>query len=68
MAKFIQESDLDFSYLHCSGDEDLHPFCCCPRCGHIMVFCSECDTLYSTHSNAIGNARVEANDDVLMVR
>ncbi len=41
----VQEKDLDFTRFGCCGDEDLYPFKC-SACGHIMVFCYECDTLY----------------------
>ena len=43
---FVTELDLDFKHFQCCGDEDLFPFRC-PQCGHIMVFCYECDTLYA---------------------
>src|SRR3954454_3864062 len=46
----VEESDLDFSRFHCCGDEDLYPFGC-PACGRLMVFCYECDTLYSDLSD-----------------
>ena len=42
----VEEKDLDFSQFHCCGDEDLYPFGC-PSCGRPMIFCYECDTLYS---------------------
>jgi predicted RNA-binding Zn-ribbon protein involved in translation (DUF1610 family) len=45
MGRLVEESDLDFSRFRCCGDEDLYPFAC-PRCGRVMVFCYECDTLY----------------------
>jgi hypothetical protein len=37
--------DVDPARFHCCGDEDL-VFLRCPACGHIMVFCYECDTLF----------------------
>ena len=42
----VKEQDLNFSLFHCCGDEDLYPFKC-TECGRMMVFCYECDTLYS---------------------
>lgn len=42
----VEEEDLEFSYFNCCGDEDLYPFGC-PKCQRLMVFCYECDTLYS---------------------
>ena len=42
----VAESDLDFSQFSCCGDEDLYPFQC-SQCHHPMVFCYECETLYS---------------------
>jgi hypothetical protein len=59
----LTDTDVDYLRFHCCGDEDL-VFLRCPACGHIMVFCYECDTLYpdlaqtSTHSR-IGLTRVE---------
>ncbi len=41
----IQESDLDSILFGCCGYTALHPFKC-PLCGHIMVYCRECDTLF----------------------
>lgn len=41
----VEEADLDFRHFRCCGDEDLYPFGC-PECGHLMVFCYECDALY----------------------
>jgi len=41
----VREEDPDFTHFKCCGDEDLYPFRC-SRCGRIMVFCYECDTLY----------------------
>jgi hypothetical protein len=45
MSRFVEEGDLDSRNFHCCGDEDLYPFGC-PRCGRLMVFCYECDTLH----------------------
>ncbi len=45
MSQTVEEADLDFRHFRCCGDEDLYPFGC-PRCGRLMVFCYECDTLY----------------------
>jgi hypothetical protein len=45
MSHPVEESDLDFRHFRCCGDEDLYPFGC-PRCGRLMVFCYECDTLH----------------------
>lgn len=45
MERLVEELDLDFRHFHCCGDEDLYPFGC-PKCGHLMVFCYECDTLH----------------------
>ncbi len=42
---FVTETSLNYDHFHCCGDEDLYPFKC-SQCGHIMVFCYECDTLY----------------------
>ena len=47
---YVEEKDLNFSYFHCCGDEDLYPFKC-SNCNHLMVFCYECGTLYSELSN-----------------
>lgn len=44
-AAVVREEDLDAGQFHCCGDEDLYPYKC-PACGHPMVFCYECDTLY----------------------
>jgi hypothetical protein len=41
----LTDLDVDYTHFHCCGDEDL-VFLRCPRCGHMMVFCYECDTLY----------------------
>jgi hypothetical protein len=46
MSQSVEEADLDFRHFRCCGDEDLYPFGC-PRCGRLMVFCYECDTLHS---------------------
>jgi hypothetical protein len=59
MDKVVEESDLDFAHFHCCGDEDLYPFGC-PACGHLMVFCYECYTLYDNltdlaHQGALVN-------------
>jgi hypothetical protein len=45
MSQIVEEGDLDFRHFRCCGDEDLYPFGC-PRCGRLMVFCYECDTLH----------------------
>ena len=45
MSQNVEENDLDFRRFRCCGDEDLYPFRC-PRCGRLMVFCYECDTLH----------------------
>jgi hypothetical protein len=45
MSQTVEEDDLDFRHFRCCGDEDLYPFGC-PRCGRLMVFCYECDTLH----------------------
>jgi len=45
MSQTVEEGDLDFGRFRCCGDEDLYPFGC-PRCGRLMVFCYECDTLH----------------------
>ena len=45
MSQTVEEHDLDFRHFRCCGDEDLYPFGC-PRCGRLMVFCYECDTLF----------------------
>ena len=45
MSRFVKEGDLDACNFRCCGDEDLYPFGC-PRCGRLMVFCYECDTLH----------------------
>ena len=50
MPEYDREPDLDFSHFHCCGDEDLYPFGC-PQCGHKMVFCYECETLYPDLKN-----------------
>lgn len=50
MRQFVEEADLDFGRFHCCGDEDLYPLAC-PSCARIMVFCYECDTLYSDLHN-----------------
>jgi hypothetical protein len=42
---FVTDTSINYDYFHCCGDEDLYPFKC-SRCGHVMVFCYECDTLY----------------------
>jgi len=41
----LTDLDVEYSHFHCCGDEDL-VFLRCPDCGHIMVFCYECDTLF----------------------
>ena len=41
----VEEEDLNSAPFDCCGDEDLYPFKC-SRCGRVMVFCYECDTLY----------------------
>jgi hypothetical protein len=41
----VVERDLNFDSFSCCGNEDLYPFKC-SRCGWLMVFCYECDTLY----------------------
>ena len=46
----IEEGDLDVAQFRCCGDEDLYPLAC-PSCGHAMIFCYECDTLYSDLNN-----------------
>ncbi len=46
----VTESNINPSYFHCCGDEDLYPFKC-ERCGHIMVFCYECDSLFPNLSD-----------------
>src|SRR5512140_770299 len=43
--ELLTDLDVDYTHFHCCGDEDL-VFLRCPPCGHIMVFCYECDTLY----------------------
>ena len=43
--ELLTDLDVDYSYFRCCGDEDL-VFLRCPACGHIMVFCYECDTMY----------------------
>ena len=55
----VQESDLDFAAFGCCGDEDLFPFKC-SGCGHVMVFCYECDTLYPDLSDTSAR-RTEIN-------
>lgn len=42
----IQESDLDTILFGCCGYPILRPFKC-PTCGHIMVYCIECDLLFT---------------------
>jgi len=58
---YIKEEDLDFSHFNCCGDEDLFPFKC-SGCGHIMVFCYECDTLYSDLKDTCRNNEVAINN------
>ncbi len=60
MAWIIEERDLNFSGFHCCGDEDLYPFGC-PRCRHLMVFCYECDTLYSDLDDLSRHGREQVN-------
>ena len=49
--EIIQETDLEFSHFQCcEGSADPYPFKC-SVCGHIMVFCYECDTLYPDLTN-----------------
>jgi hypothetical protein len=50
MGRVVEESDLNSGRFHCCGDEDLYPFGC-PECGRLMVFCYECDTLYTDLKN-----------------
>lgn len=42
---FVDERHLVSPLFRCCGDEDLLPFRC-RSCGHLMVLCHECDTLY----------------------
>lgn len=42
----LTDLDVAYSQFHCCGDEDL-VFVRCPACGHLMVLCCECDTLYA---------------------
>jgi hypothetical protein len=60
VSRAVEESDLDFHLFRCCGDEDLYPFGC-PRCGRLMVFCYECDTLYGHLENLDHHARSEVN-------
>lgn len=66
MSETVEEGDFDFRHFRCGGDEDLHPFGC-PRCGRLMVFCYECDTLHSDlndlaqHKAAFGFAVMRAD-------
>jgi len=48
--QFVADEILNYDYFHCCGDEDLYPFKC-SNCGHIMVLCYECDTLYPYLTN-----------------
>jgi len=43
--ELLTDLDVEYLHFHCCGDEDL-VFLRCPACGHIMVFCYECDTLF----------------------
>ena len=43
--ELLTDLDVEYSQFHCCGDEDL-VFLRCPACGHIMVLCYECDTLF----------------------
>ena len=52
----IEEKDIEFSHFLCCGDEDLYPFAC-PACRRLMVFCYECDTLYSNLHDLSGKSR-----------
>ena len=60
MKQMVEEGDLDFRYFRCCGDEDLYPFGC-PRCGRLMVFCYECDTLYGDLRNLEDSGRGVVN-------
>ena len=57
----VQEDNLDFSRFHCCGDEDLYPFRCA-RCGRLMVFCYECDTLYPDLTTLVPGGAVNGSD------
>lgn len=43
--RLLTETDINPPPFHCCGDEDLL-FIKCPTCGHLMVFCYECETLH----------------------
>ena len=45
IADLIQAADLDVFLFSCCLQSELYPFKC-PACGHIMVYCRECDTLF----------------------
>ena len=60
MNQTVEECDLDFQNFRCCGDEDLYPFQC-PRCGRLMVFCYECDTLYGNLYNLDEAGRYNVN-------
>ncbi|AMV23178.1 hypothetical protein VT84_02120 [Gemmata sp. SH-PL17] len=62
MSLNVEESDLDFRRFRCCGDEDLYPFEC-PRCGRLMVFCYECDTLHGDLKNLGSQAFPVNNSD-----
>ena len=43
---WVIEQSLNWRLFDCCGDQDLFPFKC-HACGHPLVFCYECETLYT---------------------
>ncbi len=58
--RIVRELDLNFDLFRCCGDEDLYPFQC-SQCGWMMVFCYECDTLYSDLGQLSEHGRERVN-------
>ena len=44
--RLLTEKDVDYSYFHCCGDEDLI-FLRCASCAHVWVDCTECSTWFT---------------------
>ena len=62
MSGNVEERDLrpELFTGRCCYDVDLYPFKC-PNCGRIMVFCSECGTLYEDPHDLDRNSRDSVN-------
>ena len=59
----ITDTDLDYAFYDCCGDEDML-LLRCALCGHIWAHCYECDTWFTDLNNLEKSKFVESDKPV----